>query len=422
MEQFLTYLVRSSLIVTVVFLLYQLLKNDSNFKRNRMFLLAGIIASIVLPLVGLLPSASMPLQGSVLLDPVVVNAEGIAKVVQGNYNVFGLLMIVYVGGVVVLLVRDGWQLLRLYRLAKLSRMVKTGDYKLVKTREDGSPFSFFNFIFINENILKSDVETILAHERVHAQQRHSIDVLLMELFAIVLWFNPVVWLYRNSLREVHEYLADNGILQQGIEKAGYLQLLCAMALRVDRADITNKFCQIKLKRRLTMITKRKNSRLSGLKFVAVLPVLLMFLWLIACNNSGKDAAQNLADSVATQKGKDSLSARNEVPPAKDAEVFTVVENMPEYVGGNAAMGKFMADHITYPQKAKESGLQGTVYVSFVVGADGAVGEAKVLRGIGGGCDEEALRVVKLMPKWKPGKQNGSQVSVLFNLPVKFSLN
>jgi len=102
-------------------------------------------------------------------------------------------------------------------------------------------------------------------------------------------------------------------------------------------------------------------------------------------------------------------------------IFMVVESMPAFPGGEAALYKYLAENIKYPQMAKESGIQGRVFVTFVVERDGSVTDVRVLRGIGGGCDEEAIRVVKGMPKWSPGKQRGKAVRVQYNLPVKFTL-
>jgi periplasmic protein TonB len=107
--------------------------------------------------------------------------------------------------------------------------------------------------------------------------------------------------------------------------------------------------------------------------------------------------------------------------AEEAQIFMVVESMPEYPGGEAALYSFLAENIKYPQMAKESGIQGRVFVTFVVERDGRVTDVRVLRGIGGGCDEEAVRVVESMPKWTPGKQRGKSVRVQYNLPVKFTL-
>jgi protein TonB len=113
--------------------------------------------------------------------------------------------------------------------------------------------------------------------------------------------------------------------------------------------------------------------------------------------------------------------REEEESAEEAQIFMVVESMPEYPGGEAALYKFLAENIKYPQMAKESGIQGRVFVTFVVERNGGVTDVRVLRGIGGGCDEEAIRVVQSMPSWTPGKQRGKSVRVQYNLPVKFTL-
>ena len=113
--------------------------------------------------------------------------------------------------------------------------------------------------------------------------------------------------------------------------------------------------------------------------------------------------------------------QEEEESSDDQQIFMVVESMPKFPGGEVALHKYLAENIRYPEMAKESGIQGRVFVTFVIEKDGSVTDVKVLRGIGGGCDEEAVRVVKNMPKWTPGKQRGKPVRVQFNLPVKFTL-
>lgn len=116
-----------------------------------------------------------------------------------------------------------------------------------------------------------------------------------------------------------------------------------------------------------------------------------------------------------------------VPPEEEeedigeAEIFTVVESMPEFPGGMGELMKYLGTSIKYPPLAKESGIQGRVFINFVVEPNGEISNVKILRGIGGGCDEEAVRVVENMPRWKPGKQRGKAVRVSYNLPVKFTL-
>jgi protein TonB len=145
---------------------------------------------------------------------------------------------------------------------------------------------------------------------------------------------------------------------------------------------------------------------------------------------------NIESGLMTQ---DDLSAKPAEAPSEDvqidvvddkpqvieqkveAEIFTVVEEQPAYPGGEDARMKYLQDNIKYPEEAKELGIQGRVYVTFVVEVDGSITDVRVLRGIGGGCDEEAIRVVQAMPKWVPGKQRGVPVRVQFNLPIKFTL-
>ncbi|MCB9336111.1 MAG: energy transducer TonB [Flavobacteriales bacterium] len=106
----------------------------------------------------------------------------------------------------------------------------------------------------------------------------------------------------------------------------------------------------------------------------------------------------------------------------EEEIFTIVESMPEFPGGGQeALFKYLQKEMKYPQVAKENGIQGTVFVNFVVGKDGKIRDVKILRGVNKMLDDEAIRVVKAMPSWKPGKQRGKAVSVSYNLPIKFTL-
>ncbi len=114
------------------------------------------------------------------------------------------------------------------------------------------------------------------------------------------------------------------------------------------------------------------------------------------------------------------------PPLENENIeilpaLTIVEEMPQFPGGEEALYKYLVENLTYPQTAKEKGIQGKVWITFVVEKDGSITDVRIMRDIGGGCGEEAMRVVRNMPKWKPGKQNGVLVRVQFNLPVSFTL-
>ncbi|MBU1009040.1 MAG: TonB family protein [Bacteroidetes bacterium] len=143
------------------------------------------------------------------------------------------------------------------------------------------------------------------------------------------------------------------------------------------------------------------------------------------DNEAKDA-QDL--SIQAEANQETVMPEY-VPMAKNTreevilepEIFIVVEEQPSFPGGEAARLKFFNSNIVYPALARELNIMGTVYVGFVVEPDGSLSQVSLLRGIGGGCDEEALRVVNLMPRWNPGKQRGQAVRVRFNLPVRFTL-
>jgi TonB family protein len=411
MEQLISYILKSSLILTITFILYQLLKNDKNFTRNRIFLISGIVFSLILPLINFQASESVKIYGSVLLAPITIGVKGLSATLSQNLSFIRILIIIYLSVALVLFVLKVLQITKLLILVGKSGVLYEKGYKIVRAEENCSSFSFFKLIFLGGPI-SDDKDAILAHEKAHVDQRHSIDVILMEIIAIVQWFNPVVWFYRTLLREVHEFLADRTTLKNGVEKAGYIQLLLAMAVEVKPADITNNFCQIKLKRRLKMITKIRNSRFSGAKFILALPLLAIFLWAVSCTNAQKNNNDAGKDSIQQSKVSDSASK---------GEAYQVVDEMPVYPGGDEARAKFIGGNIKYPQTAKEKGVQGKVFVSFVIETDGSVSEVKTQQGIGSGCDEEAIRVVKMMPKWTPGKQAGKNVRVSFTMPIKFAL-
>lgn len=127
-------------------------------------------------------------------------------------------------------------------------------------------------------------------------------------------------------------------------------------------------------------------------------------------------------STETHEGeKNAVELPPETPVEDEGKIFTIVEEMPSFPGGEEKMLEYVAKNIKYPAIARENGITGRVYVNFYIDKDGKVQSAKVVRGIGGGCDEEALRVVRMMPQWKPGKQNGRAVNVNYNLPINFTL-
>ncbi|MFO7873864.1 MAG: energy transducer TonB [Bacteroidales bacterium] len=129
-----------------------------------------------------------------------------------------------------------------------------------------------------------------------------------------------------------------------------------------------------------------------------------------------------ADVFTEVQEYEPIEIQQEEEEEEEDEIFMVVEDQPQFPGGEEARQRFLEENLRYPQMAREAGIQGTVFVTFVVEPDGSVSNVEILRGIGGGCDEEAIRVVKQMPKWEPGRQRGQAVRVQFNMPIRFRLN
>lgn len=173
-----------------------------------------------------------------------------------------------------------------------------------------------------------------------------------------------------------------------------------------------------------MMTKSRTQNFARLKLMFVLPLAFSMLLVISC---GPDVPVQQEKEIVKPQTDVPNEADNPPPPPQVQEdepkkTFTVVEVMPEYPGGVNEMMKFLAENIKYPTVAKENGVSGKVYVSFIVEKDGLISDITILRGIGAGCDEEAIRVIKMMPKWKPGTQRGQAVRVQYNVPIKFTLD
>lgn len=284
---------------------------------------------------------------------------------------------------------------------------------LILVPDNTEPYSFFKHIVVGTRGLdEEEMRCILAHESVHVSRNHSIDIVCMRVSCCVLWFIPFAWMMLHELRAVHEYQADAAAADG--DNKDYLRLLYRQTTGFGYGHITNKFNSINIKKRIVMMNKTK-SRFGAWKMLAALPVAAL-LMMVGCKPATEKAVDQ--EEIPFEYSGEDKSAPID---ADTDQVFQVVEVDPEFPGGMEALTKYLSENIKYPEQAKKDKIQGKVYISFVVEKDGSVADAKVLRGIGGGCDEEALRVVNAMPKWEPGKLQGTPVRVQFNLPIVFKL-
>lgn len=215
---------------------------------------------------------------------------------------------------------------------------------------------------------------------------------------------------RVQVRSNLEYLADRSVLCEGMDKKAYQYHLLAVAYRKNVATITNNFNVLPLKKRIKMMNKQTSNPLARLKYLLFVPLTIALM------------AMNSSVIRANVQKEEVREAQTVKKPAPDNKVYEVCEQMPSYVGGQPALMKYLIENVRYPKAAVEAKQQGRVVVQFVVEKDGAVSGVKLLKSVTPLLDAEAIRVVKAMPKWNPGKKDGKLVRVRYALPVSFRLS
>jgi TonB family protein len=428
------YLIQSSVSVMLFYMVYKLLfRGDTNFKLQRLYMVSSIIFVLVIPLI----PARIAMAGgggpyAYLLEAITINSNEVQETIIHHISLFQVMMIVYLTGIMVFSARLMLQVARLLMIIRKQGVSMVEGIRLVYINDNYTPFSFMGYIFLNPETENRKLGAMLAHERVHVNQVHSFDLLLLELLTIMQWFNPVVWLYRGSLKGIHEYLADDEVLKQGYDKLVYQGILLDQSMGIQVNDLTNNFNQSLLKRRFIMMTKTKAAGFARLKYYLALPVamavavvLSLSMNTIVYGQSGADIppppskSETGGQAVTVQSQKDTKP----LGEGQEEQVFKVVDQMPEFEGGSNAMIKYLVENIKYPDDAKQKGISGRVFVQFVVSKTGEVKNVHLLRGVSPSLDNEALRVVSSMPDWKPGKdENGQPVNVEYNLPINFSLD
>ena len=424
MNEIMSYFIRSGLILTVLYSLYwTFLRKDTYYQVHRYYLLVSLLLSVFIPLLRIPVLNHGDAVYSLMLEPIVITPGLVAGKVQSSVTIWNLVPFVYFTGVGFLILRLSKQILNLARLVRKYGVTSYEGQKLVLVKEEYVPFSIFNLIFIRgEHMGKAGFDRIIEHEKAHIDQHHSLDLVLMEFFIILQWFNPFLWLIRGALKDIHEYQADRKVLAVCHDPREYQQLLLNQTFGVQFITLSNNLNQSLTKRRFIMMSKKRNMGMSTVRMIVVFPAALALAMLFTLH-SGEQVLAQEHDLALKEAGSSASPATALTSPAPQEEpVYTVVEQMPEYPGGQEALVQYMMNNIKYPENAGKNGIQGTVFVTFVVGKDGSISNAKVLRGVDKELDEEALRVINGMPNWKPGKEKGKPVKVQFNLPVAYKLD
>lgn len=449
MDAIILYFIQANLGIMVFYLFYRLiLHRDTFFEEKRFTVLLGMLFSALYPLIdlssfiqGSKPIVAFTNSLSTTLPEILISGKGVNTESLTNQD---LLYFLYVGIVGIFMIRIITQAISVFHLVLKGKKLKLEDQTIIQLPSKSAPFSFFGWIFVNPDEHSSaDLIEILQHERAHVRQFHSFDALCSEIVCALFWINPFIWLLKNHLRANLEYLADKDVIHSGFDLKSYQYHLLRLSFQLAPNKINNGFNVSQLKNRIVMMNKKKTSLVGLCKYAFILPLFVMILLTnYACKpKNDKPAKVNTSVKVDTTKTtikvvnkpmaeepmagveeENALSYPDNLKKKLTDEPLVGVEQMPEFPGGETALMKFLSKNVHYPTSASEMGIQGRVIIRFVISKTGVVSQVEVIRGLNPACDKEAVRVVKMMPKWIPGKQNGRNVPVYFTLPIKYQLS
>lgn len=272
------YFLKASAIIALFYLCYKLfLQRETYFQSNRWFLISGLFIATILPLV------VIPVY--IEYSPTPLNFSGIEQTfsttqnnTEASLDIVSLLFYAYAIGIITLTTKLLIQFLSLKKIFKNNKKTKKGNYLFIETDKEITPFSFFNRIVYNTSSFSQvELNHIITHEKVHASQLHSIDVLIAQLATIIFWFNPFVWLYKKEVQQNLEFIADYEA-QNKIEcSKSYQTVMLKASITNNQLSISNNFYQSLIKKRIVMLQKSKSNKYSKLKLIIILPFLALFL-------------------------------------------------------------------------------------------------------------------------------------------------
>lgn len=420
METFFAYLIKSSVCILFYELFYRLFLRGETFHRlNRMILLMSLVLSLLLPLLDVSGWFSFAGQDGAMpvteltfsLQELVVDQRTAGLLEHQGIAAWAVIFGVYLAGIILLLLKNLLVFVYLHRLLKRCRQEQTADGQVYYRCPDRmGPFSWLGRVVLSSADDGPLTDCILAHERAHAALGHSFDLLLVELFLCFQWFNPAAWWLKKDLRLVHEYEADRYVLASGFDARAYQLLLIRKSVGPKLYNMVHSFNNYSLKKRITMMMKRKSKFWTQAKSLYVLPLGGFVLALFACVDGKKPTVEE-SQSVETREMT--------VKEQPDDPVASYVD--PSFPGGDVACMKWLSENVKYPAEAVEKGIKGKVIVQFVVTKDGKITDAEVARSVDPLLDAEALRAIRSMPDWEPAQRDGQNIAVKYSLPIAFSL-
>jgi len=311
----LAYLIVSSVCISLFYLFYRLfLHKDTEFRVVRIYLISAAIFSFILPFTNLSVNLDLPSVGTaeyfvnqigdntelkaenIDVNPIITapsqalksesilqNSESISPSSGNTISWAGIILLICLLGSIFLMVRLIQQIVVICLCFYRSDKIKDNSIFIIRNSTFDHPFSFFNWIFIPDKIKPGkEMNDIIQHEKIHSRQWHSADMLIAEVLIAIMWFNPLIWMMKNSVQLIHEYLADRGALDKGLDKVFYQTLLVNQVAEGRLIPLSSCFNHSIIKKRITMMSKTKSNRITKLKLIGIIPVIILLLLGIAC--------------------------------------------------------------------------------------------------------------------------------------------
>ena len=531
MGLFFIYSLKVAFCLIAFYLVFKLLLSKETFHTfNRWVLLLVMVVSILLPWLKVTTAEPTAIaEGMISLESIIASAEVVNDDTQEGLSAIQLLFIIYIIGIAVFFLREVVSVVRLYRLIRRGTPltaeqagVSQHGVQVVVMKNEIAPFSWFRHVVLSEKDFRENPREILTHELAHIRLGHSWDVAVCNLLIIFQWWNPAAWLLKRELQNVHEFEADEAVINRGVDAKQYQLLLIRKSVGERLFSMANNLNHQSLKKRITMMTTKKSSPWQKAKVLVALPMAALAVVAFANPDVERVAEQVETESqavvekakadvagvetaaeqqtaekqeVADEQGK-TVSVKGVVLQQEDgnpivgvavtvrgtkigavtdvdgkfhidnvpvgswidvfmidcemgsmqvteknasnlhfviafdgpssskspgSDAFDVVEEMPVYPGGMAAMMDFFYKNMKYPKEAFDAKQEGRVIAQFVVEKDGCITDAHIVKSVSPALDAEALRIVNAMPNWTPGRQNGKPVRVKYTVPISFKL-
>jgi bla regulator protein BlaR1 len=418
------YIIQVMLFQLLFLIVYDfVLSKETFFTKNRWYLLMSAIMSFCIPFIQI-PSFQKVVSNGVriLLPEIVLSPQYMIEKTEIYQNFNGGLIIFWLG-FLFFLVLFSFKVYKLTSLIIKNFIEKKDSYTLITLPNSKKAFSFFNYIFLGADINELEKEKIISHELIHCKQKHSLDLLFFESLKILMWFNPLLYIYQKRIATVHEYISD-AIILKSADKKLYMNTLVNQLFDVENISFVNQFYKhSQLKKRIMMITKEKSNKMKQIKYLLLVPILASMLFYTACSNTENNVLEKRTIT------KNQIQTKNEIIE-KEVIPFTMIDKVPTFPGcpenDKSCFNKKMQQHFQkefdaeLPNSLKLSPGKKRIIMLFKINKEGAIVGIKT-KAPHPALQEEAVRIIKLLPIMKPGELNGKKVAVKYALPMNIEV-